>query len=93
MKCLNADEVLEQMAILHPLWKLSTNAIERKFVFTDFKNAFSFMTKVAVIAEKLNHHPEWINNYNTVMIKLNTQDLGCLTELDFIFAREIDLLE
>lgn len=92
MKCLNADEVLKQMTVLNPLWKLSANAIERKFVFKDFSNAFSFMTAVAAIAEKLNHHPDWTNNYNTVIIKLNTNDLGCLTELDFIFAREIDIL-
>ena len=92
MKCLNADEVLKQMTVLNPLWKLSANAIERKFVFKDFSNAFSFMTAVAAIAEKLNHHPDWTNNYNTVIIKLNTNDLGCLTEFDFIFAREIDIL-
>jgi len=93
MKCLNSDELQIQMSLLNPSWELKANTIVSKFLFKDFKNAFSFMTKVAVIAEKLNHHPEWINNYNTVMIKLNTQDLGCLTELDFIFAREIDLLE
>ncbi|WP_026763063.1 4a-hydroxytetrahydrobiopterin dehydratase [Sediminibacterium salmoneum] len=92
MKCLNADEVIKHMTVLDPSWELHVNAIQRKFVFKDFKNAFSFMSAVAAIAEKLNHHPDWTNNYNTVIIKLNTNDLGCLTELDFIFAREIDIL-
>lgn len=92
MKCLNNDEVLTQMGFLNASWELVENKIVRQFVFKDFKSAFSFMTAVAAIADKLNHHPDWNNNYNTVIIKLNTFDLGCLTELDFIFAREIDLL-
>ncbi|MEO0066874.1 MAG: hypothetical protein RI983_2200 [Bacteroidota bacterium] len=92
MKCLNNDEVLTQMSFLNSSWELVENTLVRQFVFKDFKNAFSFMTAVAAIAEKLNHHPDWTNNYNTVIIKLNTSDLGCLTELDFIFAREIDIL-
>lgn len=92
MKCLNNDEVLTQMGFLNASWELVEKTIVRQFVFKDFKSAFSFMTAVAAIADKLNHHPDWTNNYNTVIIKLNTFDLGCLTELDFIFAREIDLL-
>lgn len=92
MKCLNNDEVLTQMGFLNASWELVENTIVRQFVFTDFKSAFSFMTAVAAIADKLNHHPDWNNNYNTVIIKLNTFDFGCLTELDFTFAREIDLL-
>lgn len=92
MQCLQANAVLQEMSKLNSSWKLNLNVIEREFVFKDFKNAFSFMTAVAAIAERLNHHPEWTNIYNTVIIKLNTHELGCLTELDFTFAREIDVL-
>lgn len=91
MQCLQANEVLTEMNKLNSSWKFNLNVIEREFVFKDFKNAFSFMTTVAAIAERLNH-PEWTNIYNTVIIKLNTHELGCLTELDFTFAQEIDVL-
>lgn len=80
------------MQSLNSFWKLNGNWIERRFIFSDFKDAFSFMTDVAAIAERLQHHPDWTNNYNIVKLKLNTHEMGCLTELDFIFAREIDLL-
>lgn len=71
-------------------WKLEGNAIQKEFKFKDFISAFGFMTQVAFHAEKLNHHPDWKNVYNTVSIKLNTHDAGGLTELDFKLAKLIN---
>ena len=71
-------------------WKIFNNHIEKDFIFEDFVEAFSFMTKVAMICEKYNHHPEWINNYSKVNIKLTTHDLGGLTNLDQKIATEIN---
>lgn len=71
-------------------WKLEENAISKKFQFENFIKAFTFMTGVALEAEKLNHHPSWQNNYNNVFISLKTDDVGGLTELDFSLAKKID---
>ena len=71
-------------------WTLEGNAIQKEFKFKDFISAFAFMTQVAFHAEKLNHHPDWKNVYNTISIKLNTHDAGGLTELDFKLAKLID---
>jgi 4a-hydroxytetrahydrobiopterin dehydratase len=66
------------------------DAIEKSFRFADFNAAWGFMTRVAMIAEKMDHHPEWSNVYNRVHIILSTHDAGGLTELDFVLARRID---
>lgn len=71
-------------------WELKDASIHKNFKFRDFVSAFGFMTQVAIQAEKLNHHPEWKNVYNTVSITLNTHDAGGLTELDFKLAKLID---
>ena len=71
-------------------WKIFNNYIEKDFIFKDFVDAFSFMTKVAMICEKYNHHPEWINTYSKVNIKLTTHDLGGLTNLDQEIATQIN---
>jgi 4a-hydroxytetrahydrobiopterin dehydratase len=68
------------------------DAITRKFVFRDFKQAFALMTRVAGIAEKMNHHPEWFNVYKTVDITLSTHDAGGLTDLDIKLADAIGKL-
>ena len=67
-------------------------AIERKFEFSDFSEAFSFMTRVAMIAETRDHHPEWFNVYNRVEITLTTHDAGGLSLRDVKMARKIDAL-
>lgn len=67
-------------------------AIERRFVFADFVEAFGFMTRVALLAEKADHHPEWSNVYNRVEIALTTHDAGGLSERDIALAKEIDAL-
>ena len=66
------------------------DAITRRFRFDDFAQAFGFMASVAIIAEKMDHHPEWSNVYNRVEVLLTTHDAGGVTELDIKMARFID---
>jgi len=66
------------------------DAIAKKFVFKDFSQAFGFMTRAALIAEKMDHHPEWFNVYKTVQVTLSTHDAGWLTELDVKLAEAMD---
>ena len=73
------------------MWTEKENSLYRKFEFGDFSEAFAFMTRVAIAAEKMNHHPRWTNVYNTVEIWLNTHDAGDLvTEKDRKLAEKID---
>jgi 4a-hydroxytetrahydrobiopterin dehydratase len=75
-----------------PDWRVmeQRDAIARAFRFGDFAEAFSFMTRVALIAERMNHHPEWSNVYNRVEIILTTHDAGGLSANDVALARAID---
>jgi 4a-hydroxytetrahydrobiopterin dehydratase len=75
-------------------WRVATegNAIEKTFRFANFVEAFGFMTKVALLAEKLDHHPDWSNVYRTVKISLSTHDAGGLTALDIELAGAIEAL-
>jgi 4a-hydroxytetrahydrobiopterin dehydratase len=66
------------------------DAISKKFVFADFSEAFGFMARTALMAEKLDHHPEWSNVYKTVEVTLSTHDAGGLTELDIKLAEAMD---
>jgi 4a-hydroxytetrahydrobiopterin dehydratase len=66
------------------------DAITRKFVFSDFNQAFGFMTRAALIAEKMDHHPEWFNVYKTVEVTLSTHDAGGLTDKDIALAKAMD---
>jgi 4a-hydroxytetrahydrobiopterin dehydratase len=68
------------------------DAITKKFVFQDFNAAFGFMTRSALVAEKLDHHPEWFNVYKTVDVTLATHDAGGVTELDIKLAEAMDRL-
>jgi len=68
------------------------DAITRKFVFADFNEAFGFMARAALVAEKLDHHPEWFNVYKTVEVTLSTHDAGGLTERDIELAEAMDKL-
>jgi 4a-hydroxytetrahydrobiopterin dehydratase len=75
-----------------PHWALLEDglAITRTFRFADFAEAFGFMTRVAILAEKADHHPEWFNVYNRVGITLTTHDAGGLSQRDVALARAID---
>jgi 4a-hydroxytetrahydrobiopterin dehydratase len=68
------------------------DAISRKFTFKDFNEAFGFMARAALVAEKLDHHPEWFNVYKTVEVTLSTHDAGGLTELDVKLAEAMNRL-
>ena len=68
------------------------DAITRTLVFRDFNEAFGFMTRAALIAEKLDHHPEWFNVYKTVTVTLSTHDAGGLTERDITLAEAMNRL-
>jgi 4a-hydroxytetrahydrobiopterin dehydratase len=85
------DAAIEQALAALPGWALAGDglSISRTFVFKNFSEAFGFMTRAALAAEKLDHHPEWSNVYKTVEVKLNTHDAGGLTELDFELARRM----
>ena len=81
------------------LWELAgwsetagREAIAKTFVFKDFNEAFGFMARAALIAEKLDHHPEWFNVYNRVEVTLATHDAGGVTERDVKLAQEMDRL-
>ncbi|HRG93205.1 MAG TPA: 4a-hydroxytetrahydrobiopterin dehydratase [Chitinophagaceae bacterium] len=75
------------------MWQEINNALYRKFQFADFNEAFAFMTRVALAAEKMDHHPRWTNVWNTVEIWLNTHDAGnIITEKDRKLATIIDQL-
>lgn len=75
------------------MWKEDNNRLQRTFQFNDFTEAFAFMTRVAFIAEKMNHHPTWTNTWNKVHIELTTHDAGdVVTEKDQRLAAAIDEL-
>lgn len=79
---------------LHGLkgWTSKNGKLHKEFTFDDFVGAFGFMSSVALVAESMNHHPEWFNMYNKVVIDLNTHDVGGISRLDVDFAKKIDSL-
>lgn len=79
---------------LLPQWSFTQgqDAIERKFKFADFSEAFAFMTRVALLTEKHDHHPDWSNGYNKVSITLSSHDVGGLTSRDIKLAEAIDMI-
>jgi 4a-hydroxytetrahydrobiopterin dehydratase len=75
------------------MWQENENQLTRSFTFSDFSEAFAFMTRVALLAEQQNHHPWWSNVYNQVTIRLSTHDAGnSITDKDRTLARAIDAL-
>jgi 4a-hydroxytetrahydrobiopterin dehydratase len=72
-----------------PGWELREDALHRELKFRDFVEAFSLMTLVAFMAERMNHHPDWRNVYNRVTIRLTTHDVGGVSEKDVAMARDI----
>lgn len=71
-------------------WAFNNDGIEKTFQFGNFIEAWGFMSQVAILAEKANHHPEWSNVYNRVNVRLSTHDAGGLTDKDFSLAEQIE---
>ena len=92
MKIYTENEAGKLIVESNSKWQVKNNGIEKTFMFKNFVEAFAFMTKVAMLAEKANHHPEWCNFYNKVEIRLNTHDHGGITEKDLLLSQQIDKL-
>lgn len=88
-KKLSGNELDERIRSLSG-WELKDGKLQKTFKFSNFIEAFGFMTRIALEAEKINHHPEWLNVYNTVTVKLSTHDAGGITDYDIKLANIID---
>lgn len=88
-KKLSNEEIANEIKN-YKLWSIEEKKLYRKIVFKDFVSAFSFMTHIAIHAEKLNHHPEWKNVYNQIEIWLTTHDANGISKKDFELAKLID---
>ena len=75
-----------------PGWDLTDGKLHRELQFADFSEAFAFMVRVALVAEKLNHHPDWSNSWNRVVIDITSHDKGGVTELCVDFATRVNRL-
>lgn len=94
LKKLNSDELLMELEKLnHGLqtpWKIEDEKLTKTFKFKNFMQAFAFMTQSALYAEKKNHHPEWFNVYNKVVIQLITHDVAGISPKDFDLAKKME---
>ena len=88
---LSEAEVRARLAEI-PGWELAEGKLHKTFQFASFVQAFGFMSSVALVAEAMNHHPDWTNVYNRVIIALNTHDVGGISALDFTLAKRIEEL-
>jgi len=88
---LNDEQVSEALARLTG-WELADGKLHREFKFGDFVEAFGFMSRVALVAERLDHHPEWFNVYNRVVVDLRTHDCDGISNRDFELAGKINTL-
>jgi len=88
---LDEREIAKRIAGLEG-WEYANGKLRRSFSFPDFTRAFGFMTSLALVAESKNHHPDWSNVYNRVVIELSTHDSGGVTELDFMLAQAANTL-
>jgi 4a-hydroxytetrahydrobiopterin dehydratase len=92
MEALSNNEVKKLLSLKLRNWSFDENHLHRDLKFDTFIEAFSFMTAVAIEAEKMDHHPDWSNVYNRVFIKLGTHDAKGVTQMDFDLAQTIDKL-
>jgi 4a-hydroxytetrahydrobiopterin dehydratase len=88
-KKLSGNELAETIRGMNG-WNLKDGKLQKSFKFSNFIEAFGFMTRIALEAEKINHHPEWSNVYNSVTINLSTHDVGGITDYDIKLAKIID---
>jgi 4a-hydroxytetrahydrobiopterin dehydratase len=88
---LSSDEIQKRLEAL-PAWTVRDEKLHRELSFPDFVRAFGFMSSVALVAERMDHHPEWSNVYGRVVVDLTTHDAGGITERDFELAARIEAL-
>jgi 4a-hydroxytetrahydrobiopterin dehydratase len=88
-KKITKDKIVSKLKELNG-WKFSKDGIEKAFSFKDFPEAFAFLTRVALLSEKMNHHAEWSGVYNKVKLRLSTHDAGGVTKKDMDMATVID---
>ena len=88
---LNAKSIAAALAKL-PTWKIRSGKLHREYKFADFVTAFGFMSSAALVAQRMNHHPEWFNVWNTVRVDLTTHDAGGISALDVTLARTMEEL-
>ena len=95
-KAFTVSEITERVDILNSTaddaWSLKEDKLHRNYVFSDFVTAFGFMAQVALVAERMNHHPEWFNVYRKVTVDLTTHDAGGVSHKDFELAAAMDRL-
>ena len=91
MSLLTKEQVEEALINLEG-WSFKENGIVKNFVFQDFKEALSTMMGIGIIAEEMNHHPEWFNVYNKLDIRLSTHDTGGVTQKDIDLATKIEMI-
>ncbi|MEO9310181.1 MAG: 4a-hydroxytetrahydrobiopterin dehydratase [Nitrososphaera sp.] len=89
---LSDEQIKEELRKL-PGWLLQNGKLHKEYVFKDFVEAFAFMTKAALHAEAMNHHPEWFNVYNKLKVDLMTHDAGGITSNDIALAKAFDSLK
>ena len=88
---LNAKRIAIGLSKL-PAWKIRSGKLHREYQFADFVTAFGFMSSAALVAQRMNHHPEWFNVWNTVRIDLTTHDAGGISALDLTLAQIMEEL-
>lgn len=88
---LTEEQIKKELAGLQG-WSVVNGKLHKDFVFTDFIDAFGFMTRAAIHIEKMNHHPEWFNIYNKIKVELVTHDAGGITQNDINLARTLNSL-
>jgi 4a-hydroxytetrahydrobiopterin dehydratase len=89
IRLLTEEEIQQEIQTIKE-WKIINQSLIKQFVFKDFKSAMQFMNLVAEEAEKLDHHPDWMNSYNRVIVTLITHSKGGITQLDFMLARKME---
>ncbi len=95
-RALAGEEIADSLAKLNATaaspWAVVDGKLHKQFQFSDFVAAFGFMTQAALVAERMNHHPEWFNVYRTVRVDLTTHDVNGISERDFALARAMDAI-
>ena len=84
------DQQIQEFLAHYGSWSIENNKLHREYIFNNFVRAFGFMTEVALIAERTNHHPEWFNVYKKVVVDLTTHEAEGITERDFELAKKME---